>query len=290
MVSSNNHHLLLYSMRIFHYLFLLFLLTSCSKPPSLDTAKIIAPGAAQSIGFYTNGCLVGAASLPPDGIGYQFMRISRRRFYGHPHLTDFIQTLSRQMVAADKSSMLLIGDMAQPRGGKLIGGHDSHQTGLDVDIWYQYPQVAVGRSLTLDERENLSASSLLDSEGKNINPALWNNHIETMLQKAAEFRDVERIFVNPIIKRKLCEQHKGEAWLHKIRPWWGHEEHFHVRLACPTGDNNCIPQTVPLPKGDGCDATLAWWFTPDAVQTREAKAVQKKEKTLPQPPSICKNL
>ena len=25
------------------------------------------------------------------------------------------------------------------------------------------------------------------------------------------------------------------AWLHKVRPFWGHQYHFHVRLACPAG-------------------------------------------------------
>jgi penicillin-insensitive murein endopeptidase len=48
-------------------------------------------------------------------------------------------------------------------------------------------------------------------------------------------------------------------WLRKIRPWRGHTEHMHVRLACPAGSIDCKSQDAP-PEGDGCGAELASWF------------------------------
>ena len=42
-----------------------------------------------------------------------------------------------------------------------------------------------------------------------------------------------------------------------------HDDHFHVRLRCPTGDAECQVQE-PIPPGDGCGADLAWWFTAEA--------------------------
>ncbi len=82
-----------------------------------------------------------------------------------------------------------------------------------------------------------------------------------MLEAVARDDAVARIFVHPVVKRALCRRVDGErAWLRKLRPWWGHDHHFHVRLACPAGAGACRDQTPP-PPGDGCDATLAWWFT-----------------------------
>jgi len=49
-----------------------------------------------------------------------------------------------------------------------------------------------------------------------------------VIRAAARFARVERIFVHPLIKRALCWQFAGQKWLHKIRPWWGHYQHFYI--------------------------------------------------------------
>jgi penicillin-insensitive murein endopeptidase len=70
---------------------------------------------------------------------------------------------------------------------------------------------------------------------------------------------VDRIFVNAHIKRELCDMSRGDrSWLHKIRPWYHHDDHFHMRLACPGDSPDCIRQK-PIPAGDGCD-DLGWWL------------------------------
>ena len=48
-----------------------------------------------------------------------------------------------------------------------------------------------------------------------------------------------------------------------MRPWWGHDYHFHVRLRCPGDSPQCKPQP-PQTGGDGCGKDLNYWFT-DAV-------------------------
>jgi Penicillin-insensitive murein endopeptidase len=45
----------------------------------------------------------------------------------------------------------------------------------------------------------------------------------------------------------------------KIRPWFGHAAHFHVRLHCPASSPDCQEQKSP-PLGDGCGAELASWL------------------------------
>lgn len=93
------------------------------------------PAPAQAIGSHTRGCLAGAVALPLEGPGYQVMRPSRQRFYGHPQLVAFVEALSAQLHQSGHPG-LLIGDLAQVRGGPMTYGHRSHQSGLDVDIWF----------------------------------------------------------------------------------------------------------------------------------------------------------
>jgi penicillin-insensitive murein endopeptidase len=234
-----------------------------------------------AIGSYTAGCLAGAAMLPADGEGYQVMRLSRQRYYGHPLLVDFIRDFSRQVAETRKLS-LLIGDLGQARGGLTPSGHRSHQTGLDVDIWFDVAPLD-GR-LSLEERERRSALSMVNEDGMRVNRSRWNAEQTEILRLASGFESVERIFVNPAIKKNLCETQRNRAWLRKIRPWWGHEEHFHVRLHCPPDSPECLKQQ-PVAAGDGCDAGLEWWFSAEARQP--VKPAPRIEPILP---SACEAL
>jgi penicillin-insensitive murein endopeptidase len=142
-------------------------------------------------------------------------------------------------------------------------GHRSHQNGLDADIWFWLP--ADRLALTVTARESLPAPSMLNANGRSIDAQQWSQRQAHVLRLAVSFDVVARIFVNPTIKKALCEQFSGAAWLQKLRPWWGHDDHFHVRLHCPRGESTCQNQD-PLPAGDGCGADLAWWFSEEARQ------------------------
>lgn len=219
------------------------------------------PPPAHAVGSYARGCLAGAVALPLTGAGYQVMRPSRGRRYGHPRLIGFIEALAAAMRAKGRSG-LLIGDLAQPRGGPMPTGHRSHQLGLDVDIWFR---PAPNRVLTDADRESLPAVSVVAENGARVDPRRWGAADIDLLRTAAGFPEVARIFVNPAIKRALCETAKKDrSWLAKIRPWWGHTYHFHVRLRCPPGEPACADQPPP-PAGDGCGRDLGWWFSDEAA-------------------------
>ncbi len=205
-----------------------------------------------AVGGYAAGCLVGAMALPLRGEGFQVMRPSRHRYYGHPNLIALIQRLGQQAQA--HGIHLLIGDLAQPRGGPMSYGHTSHQNGLDVDIWF----AAATEPLSATEVETRPMRAVVREAAGKLDEARWSPHYRDMLYWTARDPAVERIFVNAIIKQALCEREAGQAWLTKIRPWWKHDGHFHVRLHCPPDSPQCIPQP-PLPPGDGCDAALADW-------------------------------
>lgn len=224
-----------------------------------------------SVGGYSNGCLQGGVALPPSGRGYELLHLGRHRGFGHPTLVDYLRRLAAEM-QKKKLGRLLVGDMSQPRGGPTPTGHKSHQTGLDADLGFVFPASIGRRRLTAVEREKLMPPAVMDlTEGK-LND-LWHPRIATLLELAASDPVVDRIFVNPVIKRELCTTAPPKSeWLRKLRPWWGHHDHFHVRLRCPAGDAECQAQE-PLPPDDGC-AKLAWWFTADARKTREKRAAE----------------
>jgi penicillin-insensitive murein endopeptidase len=216
-----------------------------------------APGPARPIGDYTKGCVAGAVQLPADGPTWQVMRPSRNRGWGHPLLIGFLQRVAATLPAAGWPG-LLVGDIGQPRGGPMLTGHASHQVGLDADIWLTpMPE----RRLTAAERDNMSATDVVNANGSDVDPRVWRPEHRKLLEAFARAPEVERIFVNPAIKRALCREAGGDRpWLERIRPWWGHNYHFHIRLACPRGETECHDQKPP-PPGDGCGADLDWWFT-----------------------------
>jgi penicillin-insensitive murein endopeptidase len=217
-----------------------------------------APGPPEAIGFYARGCLTGGEALPPTGDAWQVMRPSRNRNWGHPVLVDFLERLARKVRADGIFPGLLIGDMAQPRGGPMINGHASHQIGMDADIWDRpMPE----RVLTTPEREMEESIMVVRRDRLDVDPTKWTPQLMALLKETAEQPEVQRMFVNPAIKKALCREATGDrSWLSKIRPEYGHDYHFHVRLLCPPGDAACLRQD-PVPPGDGCDASLAWWFS-----------------------------
>ena len=219
-----------------------------------------AAGPPEAIGAYERGCLEGAVMLPADGPNWQVMRPSRNRAWGHPVLIQLIERLAVKLPAASWPG-LLVGDIAQPRGGPMLTGHGSHQIGLDADIWLT---PAPQRRLSLAERDEMRATNVVAADGDDIDEGTWTPQHRRMLEAFAREPGVARIFVNPAIKRALCrEAGPDRDWLTKIRPWWGHNYHFHIRLSCPYGQAECRNQALP-PPGDGCGKELDWWFTPEA--------------------------
>lgn len=205
-------------------------------------------------GGYAKGCLAGGVELSETGPTWQAMRLSRNRNWGHPEAIEFIERLSKFAARQRGWKGLYIGDISQPRGGPMLSGHRSHQIGLDIDIWMR---PATDLRLSRGARENLSSISMRRAKGAYVNDN-WTSAHHKILKRAAQDRSVARIFVFPGAKVQMCKDEKGDrSWLRKIRPWWGHHYHFHVRLACPRGEAGCVDQAPP-PAGDGCKDAEQW--------------------------------
>ena len=244
-----------------------------------------AKGASHVYGFYSHGCIAGAQALPINGPTWQVMRLSRNRNWGHPKLVKFLQRLSAN-AAKQGWPGLLVGDMSQPRGGPMLTGHASHQIGRDADIWLT---PMPDRTLTRAEREEMSATMVVAASRTDVDPKIWTPAHLAVIKAAAEDAAVERVFVNPAIKKALCrDAGTDREWLNKVRPWYGHDFHFHVRLFCPGDSPECKPQD-PAPPGDGCGHALDWWFT-DAVIHWTEPATPRPGPTMAALPPACKAL
>ncbi len=232
----------------------------------------------EAIGTYANGCGAGMVQLPESGPTWQAMRLSRNRNWGQPELVQYLMDLSVQARRIGWAG-LYIGDMSQPRGGPMKSGHASHQIGLDADIWMLPPKRL---NLSRGEREKISSISVRTNDQTRIN-GNWTPAHQALLRAAASDPRVDRIFVAAAVKIAMCNAtpRNDRAWLQKIRPLYGHNTHFHVRLKCPRGARYCKtqkPTVAELSKGgDGCDETLNWWVTTYLEELRNPPKPTKKK-------------
>lgn len=237
-------------------------------------AKSPTTGETKAFGSYSAGCLSGAAKLDKHGPGYELMRLRRHRGFGQPPLITLIQRAGQEI---GKQSRLFIGDMSLPRGGPMPTGHSSHQIGLDADIWY----FTYTGKLTDRLREKLNPKSVLKKDFIHIDESRWKPLYEDQVLWFATQPEVERIFVNGAIKKRLCEKYPGDARLIKLRPWFEHEDHFHIRLKCPPGQSSCEPQKPP--DAPECDEEhLQAWFSDTALEKlRHPTPMQPRQVELP---------
>jgi len=243
-----------------------------------------------ALGTYNKGCLAGGEQLAETGPTWQAMRLSRNRNWGHPETISFIKRLSREAKRAGWKG-LYVGDISQPRGGPMLSGHRSHQLGLDVDIWMK---PAMRLNLSRTEREKMSSISVRSKDQRRVN-GNWTRTHHKILKAAAQDPDVARIFVTAPVKLQMCKDARGDKrWLRKIRPWWGHHYHFHVRMNCPDGNRICREQD-PIPRGTGCKEA-EWWVTdalkpakpdPNAKKTPRKK---RRELIMADLPSQCRTV
>jgi len=215
---------------------------------------------ARAIGSYAKGCLSGAKALPVTGPAWQAMRTSRNRNWAHPNLVKLVEKLASESKKSDGWNGLLVGDMSQPRGGPMLTGHASHQIGLDADVWFT---PMPDRVLTNAERENYVPIEMV-KDRSTLNRDNWSESRAKLIRRAASYPEVARIFVHPPIKAELCKWAKGDrSWLAKVRPYYNHTYHFHIRMKCPPGYAGCKNQSPAAPADvTGCGAELAYWMGP----------------------------
>jgi penicillin-insensitive murein DD-endopeptidase len=244
----------------------------------------------RSIGSYVKGCIAGAEPMPINGDTWQVMRLSRNRYWGHPDLIAMLKRLSVKVHKDAGWPGILVGDIGQPRGGPALTGHASHQIGLDADIWLT---PMPDHMLSREEREETSAVMMVRQDRLDVDPTVFTPAHVALLRDAAQEPGVQRVFVNAAIKKALCREAKGDReWLSKIRPWYGHDYHFHIRMKCPPGSKECEGQPSQS-AGEGCKPDdLAYWFTDSILHPEPPKEPPKPRHgiTLAQLPKACRQV
>lgn len=254
-----------------------------SQNPFENITDPVSGGAqgAQSVGFYSLGCLLNGEKYAVSNAQWEVVNTFRNRFYGHPSMAAFLTYLGDGMVKLH-GKKVVTGDVGLPAGGPTVSGHASHQTGLDVDLRYRYYDA--GKKMSDSERSNFAAPDIAIHEVEEVKEAGKKKYVlktslvggkladvvADSLRISAEHPAVERIFVSPPIKKALCARYANAgaypAWLLKLSPYYGHADHFHVRIACPEGSTDCVKQAPVRPAADdttkvGCaGSSLHWWY------------------------------
>lgn len=265
-------------MKLLFYIFGSIILISIVSANNIQAAETTI--SSESIGSYTAGCIRSSGELNLNGNGFQVIRPSRGRYFGNPETISYIESLG-QKVNSQLNGILLIADISQKTGGPILDDHSSHQIGLDADILLWQHPIAKNRNLTRTEREHIHPQSVLTDNELAVDEFKWDEIHGKILKMAATDIRVDRIFINPVIKRKLCTEYPGEIWLAKLRPWYGHDGHFHVRLKCPEGNSLCKPQAPIEVSGNGCGADLSSWFRADGGIKKKKKSGYSQQKELP---------
>jgi len=210
-----------------------------------------------AIGFYSNGTIEAATKFPDASSG--IIKIFRLRDRAYATAT-LVRTLTlaasawrAEFPAGDR---VQIGDIADSDGGS-ISGHASHQNGLDVDVAYLRTD-RIERNPNTNGPNGFGESFVKDGVVTS-NFDLQRNW--AILRNLVARGNVGRIFVDPAIKGAFCRKaavldpklsltSRNEV-LRRLRPYANHDDHFHLRIKCPTGHLKCIPQSEP-PSGNGC--------------------------------------
>ena len=253
---------------------------------TFGAVALAAAGDARSVGEYWKGCYSGGKQMPATGKYWQVMRLYRNRNWGTPMLVEFLEEFAEDAAEVTGWAGILIGDMSQPRGGPMLTGHSSHQLGIEADIWLRpMPQDRFSAA----DNGTVRSTDLLRADRRDVDPQIYGRPHFELLRLAAKQKEVARVFVNAGIKKALCrDAGKDRDWLRKIRPAAGHSYHFHIRLACPDGQKDCIEQTPPGP-GDGCGKELDYWFS-DAILKAKPPKVSTRAISMDSMPQACREI
>jgi len=287
------------SIKQLHGLFCLTLCACSSVAPAPSTkvgpaAEVSNPWAAikspvmlgakpEAFGFYSHGCLSGGVEVPVSGAFWEVVNASRHRNFAHPDTIAFLEKVGAWTFVHGK---LLLGDIAQPTGGPTSFGHASHQQGLDIDVRFGFapgvlsPEAREAYPMTAVAMHYMEVKDDAFRLVNEITPD-WHPVYGGLIRFSAQYPKVDRIFVSPPIKKELCSQFRvanGRGgftypdWLRKVRPYYEHNAHFHVRLLCPVDSPGCEPQKPNAPDVTdstqvGCEgAEFAWWFESDPAK------------------------
>jgi penicillin-insensitive murein endopeptidase len=161
--------------------------------------------------------------------------------YGHPALVLMLYRTAKQIARQSAGSVLLVGDLSRESGGPLAG-HRSHQSGRDADVGFfvidRAGKPINSRRLMRFDRNGLAR------DGSGLRFDDYRNWLLVQLWLKDDRANLEHVFVATHLRARLLEfararpafrRHALAASGFLRQPTNGlpHDDHFHVRIACP---------------------------------------------------------
>jgi transposase-like protein len=202
--------------------------------PSSARAALIRPGA-HGVGAAQDGVLIAGVQLPP-GEGYE-LRYPNSAWGTTFAVREAIAALDHFVATSEYPRPISVGTMSRQRGGP-IGGHNSHQTGRDLDIRLPL-RVEVPPGLEpiprrIDWQTTWALVSVF-AEAASVEVIFLDYGSQRRLYKAAQALGVS----DETLAATLQYPRGSKANRGRVRHSPGHEGHIHVRFACGPAEPEC---------------------------------------------------
>ena len=208
-------------------------------------------GAALSVGSPTNGRLEGGTEL----VGREGLKLKRPTTarWGLPQLVSLLERGARRVRGRHPGSVLLIGDLSR-RGGGDIAAHRSHESGRDADVGFYFVDPR-GRPVEVTRFRAVDAQGRAVGE-RRLTFDLARNWMLIQAWLTDPHVRVQHIFVAAPLRQRLLGYarergvslpllHRAALALKQPRDGLLHDDHFHVRIACPPRQHGvCVAEPI----------------------------------------------
>lgn len=222
----------------------LFISVSFAGAADAKPARVPVRGApAHSLGSPSSGKLVGGKRIERS----KALRVVGSLQFALPSLVDMLERSANTVAKRFPGSVLTVGDLSAKEGGE-VSGHRSHESGRDADVGFylkkgnasfmpgRFAAIAEDGKVVgipgarFDDERNwaLVQAWLNDSEGR-VLQIFVAKHVRARLLAQAE-----RSGASAALRTRAAEVLMQPS--HALP----HDNHFHVRVACPTGDKTCV--------------------------------------------------
>ncbi|HEV8551413.1 MAG TPA: penicillin-insensitive murein endopeptidase [Polyangiaceae bacterium] len=210
----------------------------------LSTPSPLAPSFRGTVGAPNSGVQTDGVELPVAGPGFVRYRPLGAHHFGRPRLVAALTRIARELAESDPGAPpLVIGDLSGRFGGK-IDGHQSHRTGRDVDLLYQYLTPGGART-TAPGFIHVEADGLarVPDDGQILRLDVeheWRlvKALVTAPELSVQFmfasRNVEALLVDYALARgePLDVVLRAQSVLWQPVDSLPHDDHIHLRIAC----------------------------------------------------------
>jgi penicillin-insensitive murein endopeptidase len=180
--------------------------------------------------------------------------VERGTAYGHPSLVLMLQRSAKQMAREAAGAVLLVGDLSSEHGGPL-SGHRSHQSGRDADVGF----------FVMDQKgrpEKVDRFVAFDRDGKAKDQSGlvfddYRNWLLIQMWLKDSRAGIKYVFVSKPLRQRLLDFASSRPAFRKyaiaasqllVQPTNSsdHDDHFHVRITCPKGQERLCVERVAV--------------------------------------------